>query len=398
VSESKEITLIETGLASMDKVAAGIAELSKLYKGVIYDVTKPEEMEAAREARRAIKAPRVEVEKIRKAAKAPLLEIGRKLDGEAARITKELEALEEPIDLQIRKEEARVEAERQAKIKAEQERVAGIQTRIRGFWTAAEMATRTNLTAAQLSNHIADLEAIEIDESFAEFNGNAEIEKAGALKKLGEMRGAARDREIEAERVATEREALAKQRAEQEAANQAERNRIAAEEAAAKTRRDAEEAESKARRAEEDRVAREAQEKVAAAQRAEAARLKAERERLEAEEAARKADEKRRAEEAEAERLRSEREAQEKVAAAQRAEAARLKAERERLEAEEAARKADEKRRAEEAEAERLRAEREAFVPTLDDVIAVLSKHYGVTESRAAEWVGQLRLELTPAA
>ena len=42
MSESKEITLIETGLASMDKVAAGIAELGRQYRGVIFAVTTAE--------------------------------------------------------------------------------------------------------------------------------------------------------------------------------------------------------------------------------------------------------------------------------------------------------------------------------------------------------------------
>ncbi len=78
---STELTTVTQAVAEFDRVAAGIATLRSQYEGVVYDVTNHEGMKSAKEALRAIAAPRVEIEKIRKAAKAPILELGRKLDG-----------------------------------------------------------------------------------------------------------------------------------------------------------------------------------------------------------------------------------------------------------------------------------------------------------------------------
>jgi cation transport ATPase len=80
-------------------------------------------MEAAKAARAEIREPRFAVEKVRKAAKAPLLAIGRRIDAEAVRITEAILAIEEPIDGQIKAEEARKVAEREAKRAAEVERL-----------------------------------------------------------------------------------------------------------------------------------------------------------------------------------------------------------------------------------------------------------------------------------
>ena len=230
MSQSQEITLIQTGLASMDRVAAGIAELTTKYRGVIYEVVTSEGMEAAREARRAIKAPRVEVEKIRKEAKAPILELGRKLDAEAARITGELEKLENPIDAQIKVEEKRIEAERQAKIAAEVKRVADIHARIRDMSNGITLLCATTHLSV-LQKWIDETEAIAIDDSFAEFRGNAEIEKADVLRRLRELYVAAKAHQDAEDALRAEQARLAAERAEQEERNRVERERIAAEDA-----------------------------------------------------------------------------------------------------------------------------------------------------------------------
>ena len=108
---STNIEKVSGALAEFSRVEAGIAALTKAYAGVVYDVTTTEGMGAAREARRIIREPRYEVEKVRKDAKAPLLALGKEIDAEAKRITAALLAIEEPIDQQIAAEEARKEAE-----------------------------------------------------------------------------------------------------------------------------------------------------------------------------------------------------------------------------------------------------------------------------------------------
>ena len=111
---STELTEVTKAVAEFDRVGAGLAELRKQYGNVVYDVTTTAGMNDAKVARAAIREPRYEIERIRKAAKAPILALGKKLDTEAARITSELEKLERPIDGAIKAEEDRKEAEKQA--------------------------------------------------------------------------------------------------------------------------------------------------------------------------------------------------------------------------------------------------------------------------------------------
>jgi hypothetical protein len=128
--ENNEMELISGALIAIDRVEAGLALLRRNYEGVIFDPTTKTGMETARAARQAIRQPRIEVEKIRKAAKAPLLALGKRLDAEAARITGELVKLEEPIHAVIVEEENRKEQERIAKAIAEQKRVADLHEKI----------------------------------------------------------------------------------------------------------------------------------------------------------------------------------------------------------------------------------------------------------------------------
>jgi hypothetical protein len=253
----------------MNKVETGLAELRQKYQGVIFEVTTTAGMEAAREARRDVREPRLEVERIRKAAKAPLLALGKQLDGTAARITAELEKIEEPIHAQIVAEEQRKEREKEARIAAELARVEGIQARIE------ELRGCQTLTPANgsrlISEHISDLERIPVDDSFAEFRTQAEDAKLAALARLNALLAAAIAHEEEQERIRAERAELARLRAEQ-----AERDRLARETQAKA------DADAAAERARLEALARAEREAEAAAQ-AEANRL--EREWIEAERA-----------------------------------------------------------------------------------------------------------------
>lgn len=222
---STELSEVTTAIANIDKVGAGIAGLASRFKGMIYEVTTSAGMEDARAARAEIREPRYEVERIRKAAKAPILALGKRLDAEAARITSELEKLETPIDAQIKAEERRIDDARQARIAAEQKRVADIQARIRDLSNGITLlAATTHLSV--IENWIEKTEAVAIDDSFAEFRGNAEIEKADVLRRLRELYAAAKAHQDAQDALRAEQERLARQRAEQEAAD-AERRRVA---------------------------------------------------------------------------------------------------------------------------------------------------------------------------
>lgn len=224
-----------TAIAEYNATAAALADLRQRYAGVIYDVTKPAEMEAARKARRELVTLRSALERKRVEIKAPALERARLIDAEAKRITGELLAIENPIDEQIRAEEQRKEREKAEREQRERERVAAIRAKIeqiRGAVLAAVSAT-----AAQIAESVAALQAQEISaETFAELTEEATRVRTATLTKLGEMYDARAAQEVEAERLKAERDQLERDQA-------AERERVAArrrEEAAEAARREAE--------------------------------------------------------------------------------------------------------------------------------------------------------------
>lgn len=336
---SSELVDVQKAVAEFDRVAAGIAELKKRYENVVYDVATSKGMTLAKEARMAIRAPRFEVEKIRKAAKAPILALGKKLDTEAARITSELEKLEQPIDSAIKAEEDRKERERQAKVEAELKRVADLQERV--VYLRGNPTLSATTGSALIAEHISDLEGEVVDDSLQEFRQQAEDAKAAGLSRLRELHAAALAHEAEQARIKSEREELAKLRAEQEKRDAAERARIAEEERQVKAARDAE----AARQAETLRIE---QEKLAA-------------------ERARIADEERQAKAARA--------AEEERLAKERAEFERQQADAKKV------REAEEKRKAEQA---RLAAMKP---PSAGELIEVLARHYQVPATKIVDWI-----------
>lgn len=274
---STELVAVQTAVAEFDKVAAGIADLRDRYSGVVYDVTTTKGMDEAKAARMAIREPRYEVERVRKAAKAPLLALGKELDTRAQRITSVLLAIEEPIDAQVKAEESRKEAERQAKIDAELQRVARLQSRV------AELRGNQSLTAGSgsrlIAEHLADLEQLVVDERLQEHLQQGQDAKAAGIARLQSLHAAALAHEAEQERIRAEREELARLRAEDERRQAAERQRIAEEkrqadaerakeDAERRARIAAEEAELAARRAEVERQEREAKARAESEERA----------------------------------------------------------------------------------------------------------------------------------
>jgi colicin import membrane protein len=210
---STELETVSKALTDINAVSTGIADLTSQYGGVVYEVATTVGMDEAKAARLAIRTPRYEVERIRKAAKAPLLALGKKLDAEASRIESELLKIETPIDQQIKAEEARKETERQAKIDAEVRRVADLQERV------AELRGCQTLSPTDgsklIADHIQDLERMFIDDSYQEFQQQAIDAKAGGLARLEALHTAAVAHEAEQARIKAEREELARHRAAQ---------------------------------------------------------------------------------------------------------------------------------------------------------------------------------------
>lgn len=324
----QNIAQVESALSEFDKITAGLAELAEHYPpDLVYDVTTTKGMAEAVAHRAAWRDPRILVEKYRKTAKAPVLALGKDIDARAAWITEQLLVGETPVHEQIKAEEARKDAEKQARINAEFARVQAIQDAI------AEIHMDVMICAGKPSADIAaKLDAMKAQVLdplvFQEMMAQAQQAQANAITKLEQALKAQLFTEAEAAKLAAERAELAElraaqaaQKAKDEAAaialRQAEDARIAAERKQAEAELAAQRAEQKrlddeaaaaraaadakaaAERAEADRVAREARA-------AEEARIAAERAELHRQQAAAEAEAlaKRRAAEAAEQKLR----------------------------------------------------------------------------------------------
>jgi chemotaxis protein histidine kinase CheA len=358
-------------------------------EAVTFDITTTAGMKTAVEWRAKFRDEiRIACENARKERKAPILEIGRLLDGKAKEIAEEVAPYESRFDAAIKAEEKRKDNEKIAKAVAESARISAIRKRIAE--TQAIPSMLVGKSSETIAAAIESLEAVEITlETHQEFTGEGEMAKAATVLKLSAMLEAQKDHEAEQARLAAEREAIERQRAElaeqerlaaaaraeQEAKDRAERERVEAEQRAAQ------EAAATAMRAEQA-----AHEARIAAQQAEIdrqqAEIAAERQR-QADEAARVEREKQAAITAEAARVAAEEQRKrEEAEAAVRAEAERI----------ESARIA--------AEIEALRRERMEFIKNgPDEVELVLSvaAYWKVLVGDAMSWLKKFDYEAADA-
>lgn len=218
-----DIEQVQGVLAKFSRVEAGLAALREKHGNVVYPVATTAGMEDAKAARAEIRAGRFAVEKLRKNAKTPLLQIGRRIDQEAIRITEAILEVEQPIDDQIKAEEARRLAEREAKRAAEVERLrleAAEKLRIEQEQLEAqraEIARHKALLAEERARIDAEAAAArkKADEEAAEARREAELELAAQRKALADERAKA---EAEARRVADAQAAEAKRLVDAQAA------------------------------------------------------------------------------------------------------------------------------------------------------------------------------------
>lgn len=117
---SEEQTIIDSQnyhgmIVEYSPVDAALAELRARYAGVVFPVETKDGMRDAKEVRYKLVKLRTGLEAKRKEIKEPALRRAQAIDAEAKAITAAIRAIEDPIDDQIKAEEARIEAERAAK-------------------------------------------------------------------------------------------------------------------------------------------------------------------------------------------------------------------------------------------------------------------------------------------
>ena len=262
-------------IVEYSKTQAVLGDLRQRYEGVVYAVTTAKGMIDARKARSEIREWRTGLEKERVRIKAPALERARLIDSEAKRITAELLNLEGPIDDQIKDEEERKEKERLAKEEAEKTRIETLRDRIRAI---SEIPYKERgRTAAEISIIFGSTGAISIDETFQEFQQEAQMVKDGVLGELEKMYSETLVMEQEKIRIIAEREELVRLRAEHEDwEREAEKTRLEIE-AKAKAAREADERVARQEREAEERAMVEERAKIEAERKASLDRIAAER-------------------------------------------------------------------------------------------------------------------------
>ena len=223
---------MNTAIEEYSPIEAAISDLSSRHKGVVFDVTKPEQLKAAKAAAKDIAQYRIALEKKRVELKADVLDRGRLIDGEAKRIAAKLAELEDPIVDQIKAEERRIEAERAAAIKAEEERIAA-EERARkeaeekrlAEERAKIAAEREALERAQAAQREAEEKARrEREEADRLARAKIEEEERAAKKRIEAAEADARaKRQAEEDRLRAEREAIDKERRAKEEAERRER-------------------------------------------------------------------------------------------------------------------------------------------------------------------------------
>lgn len=167
------IATINTQLAEFDTVEAGIAELEKKYKDVVFPVDTPKGMREACDARAEINKPIHATEHARKAAKAPVLKLGRDIDARAAKIDTRLRALVKPIADQITAREV-----------AEAERVSALRTRIRDVVDTPSRCI--GKTHAQLLEILEGVNTLPLDE-FQELRAEAATAQERTRQQVTQM-------------------------------------------------------------------------------------------------------------------------------------------------------------------------------------------------------------------
>lgn len=335
-SGNQDLIQVQNSVSAMEKIETGLSQMRDRFIGRTYDVATTPGMTLAKADRAEVREVRFEVERARKAGKAPLLALGKWADQTAARITAEIMKIEAPIDTVVKAEEAREAAEKQARIDAEIQRVQSIQGRITEIREAPTAVAAKD--SATILERIADIERLIIDSSFDEFEQEAQRARSTTHAALRGLHAAAVARELDEQRIAKERAELAVLRAAQEDRDSAD----------------------KAKRDEEERVAAEA--RKAYADRIENDR-RAEREAFEAEQ--RDARERQAAEDR--------RIADDRAEIARQTEALRI------------------------ANLPKPAAEKPKHNPGAEAIIDALAEHYGVTAKVALRWVCEIDWEVVHA-
>jgi hypothetical protein len=216
------ITTVQGEVAKFDQIAAGLAAIEAAHpKNVIVAaIDTPAGMRLAEASWRAYRNPRLEVEKARKAAKAPVLALGKAIDSFAADLEAKLLAGEEHYKAQITAEEARREAVKAEAARKEAERLAGLRQEVDVILAGwLDRCTTQGMTADRVAAGITALTAAAMpaDRGFQDVAAHWGSAKLLTLGKMERIR-----LDLERAELQAQREEQARQDAERAAQQAAE--------------------------------------------------------------------------------------------------------------------------------------------------------------------------------
>lgn len=216
------------------KVLAALGRLHEKFRDFPTDLTVRENYTFVQQGVAEIRTIRTGVEKRRKELVEDAVAWQREVNGVAKEVTAKLLELEEPMKSAKAARDEEVKNEREAKKRAEEERVDNLLLRVNAI--RATVAVVAKESSVRIAEQIAELEDLEIGEDFQEYRIRAKAAREETLVQLRELLAAARAKE--------EREAeLAKQEA-----------KLEAERAALKEQQEKDAKEKAAKDAEEARV------------------------------------------------------------------------------------------------------------------------------------------------
>lgn len=235
IQASSQVDLLAIATLSPEKYVAevyqpfrtklhALVEASEAAKLSMPDVRTVAGMDVAIKHRAAFRDDvRIAGEKTRVERKAPILDIGKRLDSGYKEVAAEALPHETFWDEMIKVEEGRKEAEKAARIAAERERVESIQKAIQAL---RDMPLRAvGKSSAEISAIIGNMVGAEPGELFEEFVDEAKLARFEALEKLASAETVQRAVEVEAD---SRRQAEARVAAEAEDARVAELARLEA--------------------------------------------------------------------------------------------------------------------------------------------------------------------------
>lgn len=191
----------------IEQIEAKIADKEENYQGLVYDATTPEGYENCREVCKELRPLRADVEKTRKALKAPVTALGKKVDAGFKTLIQRMDKL-----LEAPQEAYRAEDERKERIEAERiEKAQNAMT-----WMRNLCNTAMQVDSAKIQELLNKLEEKEIDpELFQELLAEATGLKEQTLQSL-KMALSLKQQAEENERKLAEMQKEATQRAQEE--------------------------------------------------------------------------------------------------------------------------------------------------------------------------------------